>query len=144
MPPWSSRPRFALALLAGTAAALLVPLLVVVRELLSSPRLLADGAPDDGHTHMLVLLLMAWPVLYAAVAMVHAAIFFLLFRLGLLRWPVAAGLSAALSGGLSLAAGAGVMAALVLATSFAAGTLLAVKMAVPGARAVAQAPPPGS
>lgn len=138
MPTWLSRLRFALAILAGTAAALLVPLLVVVYEWQSLPRPLEDGSPDDGYAHMLVLLLMAWPVLYAAVAAVLAAIFYLLLKLGLLCWPVAAGLSAALAGGFALATGAGGMAALVLATAFAAGALLAVRIAMPETRAVAR------
>lgn len=126
--------RFTQAVLAGSAVALLVPLLAVVIEFASLPLLLPDGTPDDGYTRTISTTLMAWPVLYLAVAILHAALFYLLARLGLLRWPVATGLPASLVGAGLLALGAGVLASTAVAASFAAGGLVVWRIAVPRVR----------
>lgn len=126
--------RFTSAVLAGSAVALVAPLLVVLVEFFSLPLLLPDGTPDDGYTHAISTTLMAWPVLYLVVAMFHALLFYLLARLGLLRWPVAAGLPAALAGAGVLALGAGALASVVMAASFAAGGLVVWRVAVPKAQ----------
>lgn len=126
--------RFTAAVLAGSAVALLAPLLVVVVEFFSLPLLLPDGTPDDGYTRTIFMTLMAWPVLYIVVVMLHAALFYLLARLRLLRWPVAAGLPAALVGAGLLTLGTGALASTAVAASFAAGGLVVWRVAVPKAQ----------
>lgn len=123
--------RFTIAVLAGSALALLAPLLVVVVEFFSLPLLLPDGTPDDGYTRIVFMTLMAWPVLYLVVAVFHAVLFYLLSRLGLLRWPVAMAVSAAWPCALFPAMGGGVLATAVLSASFAAGAWVACRIAAP-------------
>ncbi len=133
--------RFTQAVLAGSAVALLVPLLAVVIEFASLPLLLPDGTPHDAYTHTITTTLMAWPVLYLVVAVAHAVLFYLLARLRLLRWPVATGLPAALVGAGLLALGTGALAATAVAASFAAGGLVVWRVAVPKAQRARQGGP---
>lgn len=114
--------------------ALVAPLLVVLVEFFSLPLLLPDGTTDDGYTRTITTALMAWPALYLVVAVFHAVLFYLLAQLGLLRWPVATGLPAALAGAGLLALGAGALASMVIASSFAAGGLVVWRIAVPRAQ----------
>ena len=127
--PRSFLARFTQAVLAGSAVALLAPLLVVVVEFFSLPLLLPDGTPDDGYTRTIALTLMAWPVLYLVVAVFHAVLFGLLARLGQLRWPLAVGISAAWPCAVFPAMGGGVLATAVLSASFAAGAWVACRIA---------------
>lgn len=133
-PPRPFLARFTVAVLAPTAIALLVPLAVVVVEFFSLPLLLPDGTPDDGYTHIVATTLMAWPVLYALVAILHAVLFGALARLGLLRWPVAMGISAAWPWAAFPAMGGGMLATAVLSASFAAGAWVACRIVGPKAR----------
>lgn len=139
--PRSFLTRFTQAVLAGSAVALLVPLLAVLIEFATLPLLLPDGTPDDGYTHTITTTLMAWPVLYLVVAAAHAVLFYLLARLRLLRWPVATGLPAALVGAGLLALGTGALASTAVAASFAAGGLVVWRIALPKAQRASQGGP---
>jgi hypothetical protein len=113
-----------IAALAGSAVWLSVPLLLAFKGIFSDPLRLHDDSPDDGFTHLVLLMLVAWPFVYLALATFNTLFFITLSRLEYFKKVSLIGIATGFALAALLMLGLDAIATMVIATSFMAGSAL--------------------
>lgn len=116
--------RCALAALAGSAVSLCIPLLLSLKVLFSAPRRLPDGSTDDGYTHLLLVMMVTWPVMCLALSAFNTLLLWAMIRFGFFNKTTVVSIAIVLACTIFFALGFDFLAMLVMAASFATGALV--------------------
>ena len=116
--------RCALAALAGSAVSLCIPLLLSLKGLFSAPRQLPNGSTDDGYTHLLLVMMVTWPVMWMALSVFNTLLLWMMIRCGFFNKTTVVSVAIVLACTIFFADGFNLLAMLVMAASFAAGSLI--------------------
>ena len=116
--------RYALAALAGSAVSRCIPLLLSLKGLFSAPLRLPDGSTDDGYTHLLLMMMVTWPVMCLALSVFNALLLWTMICFGFFNKTTVVSVAIVLAYTIFFALGFNFLAMFVMAASFATGALV--------------------
>ena len=103
---------------------LCIPLLLSLKGLFSAPLRLPDGSTDDGYTHLLLVMIVTWPVMCLALSVFNALLLWTMIRFGFFNKTTVVSIAIVLACTIFFALGFNFLAMLVMAASFATGSLI--------------------